>query len=267
MSVLKLCMIGCGNMGTALLNGWRKALPQHGFQPQVTIVKPTRNGLPEGSDIRYLSDLSAIKGETFDVIIWAVKPQVLPEVLGQWQGVGGLHLSVIAGRKLEYFRAALGDVAVIRTVPNTPSTVGMGMTALFAHATTTVEQRQLAELLLKAVGKTVWLDSEEQMDAFTGLAGSGPAYIFYLLECLREAGLAVGLPEGVAKEAALQTVAGAAQLALNGEAPAELRRKVTSPNGTTAAGLNVLMDAKTGLEPLVKATVTAATKRSKELAG
>ena len=151
-------------------------------------------------------------------------------------------------------------------MPNTPAAVGKGITAIIGNAAATDAQLALAEELLSAVGRVVRLDSEDQMDAVTGLSGSGPAYVFHLIECLAAAGEAEGLSPALSMELAITTVAGAGALAqLSDESAAQLRVNVTSPNGATAAGLSVLMDAEKGLPPLIKRTVSAAADRSREL--
>jgi pyrroline-5-carboxylate reductase len=151
-------------------------------------------------------------------------------------------------------------------MPNTPAAVGQGITALIGNSFVTEEQMALSEALLQAVGQTVRLEAEEQMDAVTALSGSGPAYVFHMIECLAAAGEAEGLSPELAMKLAQATVAGAGALAEGSEdSPGQLRVNVTSPNGTTQAGLEVLMDQEAGLPPLIRATVKAAADRSREL--
>ena len=180
-----------------------------------------------------------------------------------------LFVSVAAGTSIATFEATLGAQSpIIRAMPNTPAAVGRGITAIIGNAHTDTAQMDLAEGLLRAVGQVVRLEDESQMDAVTGVSGSGPAYVFHMIECMAAAGEAQGLAPDLAMQLAKATVAGAGALAEEAEeTPAQLRVNVTSPNGTTQAGLEVLMDEDAGLPPLIAATVKAATDRSKELAG
>jgi pyrroline-5-carboxylate reductase len=174
---------------------------------------------------------------------------------------------VAAGTSIATYEAVLGDrTPIIRAMPNTPAAVGRGITALIGNGNTDGPQIDLAEALMRAVGQTVRLDTEAQMDAVTGVSGSGPAYVFHLIETLAKAGEAQGLPPGMAMHLARATVAGAGALAeAADEDPTQLRVNVTSPNGTTQAALEVLMDPDTGFPALLTRAVAAATNRSKEL--
>ncbi|MEM6276954.1 MAG: pyrroline-5-carboxylate reductase, partial [Pseudomonadota bacterium] len=196
----------------------------------------------------------------------AVKPQMMAEALPALRDYGGgdtLFITVAAGTSLATYADMLGsETPVIRAMPNTPAAIGQGITAIVGSTAATAEHLDTAEGLLSAIGRTVRLAHEGQMDAVTGLSGSGPAYVFHLIECMSAAGQAQGLPPEMAMELARATVAGAGQLALGDETPEQLRINVTSPNGTTQAGLEVLMD---GLPTLIRRTVRAATERSKEL--
>ncbi|MEM6897483.1 MAG: pyrroline-5-carboxylate reductase, partial [Pseudomonadota bacterium] len=201
------------------------------------------------------------------IVIVAVKPQTMAEALPTLAGFGGgatLFISVAAGTSLATYAQMLGPATpVVRAMPNTPAAIGQGISALIGSHAATEAHLKAAEGLLSAVGQTVRLANETQMDAVTGLSGSGPAYVFHMIECLAAAGQAHGLPPEMSMTLAKATVAGAGALAMTGEAtPEELRVNVTSPNGTTQAGLEVLMDA---LPALMRATVRAATERSKEL--
>ncbi|MBM3606464.1 MAG: pyrroline-5-carboxylate reductase, partial [Alphaproteobacteria bacterium] len=179
---------------------------------------------------------------------------------------GTLVLSVAAGTTIATFEAAFPDAPVVRVMPNTPAAIGQGISALIGNAAATETHLDLAETLMRAVGRVVRLESEAQMDAVTGLSGSGPAYVFHLIEALAAAGEAQGLSPALALELARVTVAGAGALAVDAdEDPAVLRQNVTSPGGTTAAGLAVLMDPGTGLPPLMARTVAAATERGRQL--
>ena len=206
------------------------------------------------------------------VAVIAVKPQMMAEaapqlvaLAGQGAGDGTVFLSIAAGTPIAAFEAMFGAATpIIRAMPNTPAAVGRGIAALIGNGAATEAQMAMAEALLGAVGQTVRLDSEEQMHAVTGLSGSGPAYVFHMIEAMAAAGTAAGLPPDLAMRLARATVAGAGALADASPEPAEqLRVNVTSPGGTTAAGLGVLMPE---LSDLMTRTVAAAAGRSRELA-
>ena len=188
-------------------------------------------------------------------------------MIASFAAAGSLIISIAAGPRLATFEAAFGaDAAIIRTMPNTPAAVHQGMMVSCANASVSPAQRGICDQLMQAIGEVAWVEDEALMDAVTGLSGSGPAYVFYMIECMAEAGVKAGLPEALAVQLAQQTVAGAGALARqSSDSAAQLRVNVTSPNGTTAAGLAVLMDEKSGLAPLMEKTVAAATERSKEL--
>jgi pyrroline-5-carboxylate reductase len=205
------------------------------------------------------------------VVLIAVKPQMMADALPDLQAMGNgetLFLSVAAGISIATYQDILGaNTPIIRAMPNTPAAVGKGITAIVGNAQSTAEHLTLAKDLLSAIGQVVTLNEESQMDAVTGVSGSGPAYVFHMIETLAAAGEAQGLAPELAMQLAKATVAGAGALAeQSDESPSQLRINVTSPNGTTQAGLEVLMDPTTGLPPLMNATVKAATDRSKELA-
>jgi pyrroline-5-carboxylate reductase len=178
-----------------------------------------------------------------------------------------VFLSIAAGKTIAQIAAGLGaSAAVVRAMPNTPAAIGQGMTALVANAAVSEAQRALCGELMAAVGAVAWLDDERHMDAVTAISGSGPAYVFLLIECFEQAALELGLDAALAKQLALTTVAGAgAYAAATGESAAELRRRVTSPNGTTQAALSVLM-AQPGMRELLVRAARAAAERSRELA-
>ena len=256
-----LVLLGCGKMGSALLEGWLAGgLPASA----VTVIEPSPSDWLRARGVRLNEALPAAP----TVAVIAVKPQMMGAALPQLQAVGGdtLFLSIAAGTPIAAFEAAFGPGArVVRAMPNTPAAVGRGVTALIGNVAAG-EGVALAEALMAAVGATVRLESEAQMDAVTALSGSGPAYVFHLIEALAAAGVAEGLPEALAMELARHTVSGAGELARQSlETAAQLRVNVTSPGGTTAAGLAVLMDADSGLPPLIRRTVAAAAERSREL--
>ncbi|MBV8653125.1 MAG: pyrroline-5-carboxylate reductase, partial [Alphaproteobacteria bacterium] len=186
---------------------------------------------------------------------------------GRFAASGAVFLSIAAGKTLGYFARHVGDdAAVVRAMPNTPAAIGRGISVACPNARASAEQIALCDRLLAAVGEVGWVDDERLIDAVTGVSGSGPAYVFLLIECLAKAGVAAGLSEELAMRLARATVAGAGELARqSGEPASVLRQNVTSPNGTTLAALNVLMAAD-GLEPLMTKAVAAATQRSRELA-
>lgn len=268
----ELLMIGCGRMGGALLRGWLEKKAAFRF----SIITPHPDRLPEVVSSHphvtaYASwdDLPA--GYVPDLLLWAVKPQILPELLPHaadhdWPDC--LHLSIAAGKTLAFFAHHLGSRApVIRIMPNTPALIGEGMSTLVAGETASAAHRQQAAALMQAVGHAVWLETEEQMDAATALAGSGPAYVFAFMESLARAGEAAGLPSETAAFLARYTVTGAAALAAQSpQTPAALREEVTSPGGTTAAGLSALLEAH-ALDELLSETLRRAADRSRELSG
>lgn len=258
-----LVLLGCGKMGSAMLEGWLdRGLPKS----SVWVIDPNPSDWLKGTGVHLNVDLPA----TPAIVLIAVKPQMMGEALPSLARMGGgptLFVSVAAGTPIAAYEAALGgESAIVRAMPNTPAAVGRGITAIIGNDHATAQHLDLAEGLLRAVGQVVRLDDEEQMDAVTGLSGSGPAYVFHMIECMAQAGEAQGLPPALAMQLAQATVAGAGALAeAAAETPAELRRNVTSPNGTTQAGLTVLMDEAEGLPPLMIRTVGAAADRSREL--
>ncbi|HRO10533.1 pyrroline-5-carboxylate reductase [Amaricoccus sp.] len=263
-----LVLLGCGKMGTALLEGWLA----RGLAPAaVTVLEPRpapRLTALAGEGLRLNADLP----EAPAVAVLAVKPQMMGEALPRLSALGAsgtLFLSIAAGTPIARLEGALGAGSrVVRAMPNTPAAVGHGITALVGNAAAGAAGIALAEALMQAVGETVRLGSEAEMDAVTAVSGSGPAYVFLLIEALAAAGEAEGLDAGLALRLARASVAGAGALAeSSGAAPAELRVNVTSPGGTTAAALAVLMDETGGLPALMRRAVTAAAARSRELGG
>ena len=265
-----LLLAGAGNMGFALLSGWL----ERGLDPARVIVQdpapPPRikqtldaHGIQVRAQVGSLSEPPA-------VILVAVKPQVMDDVfpnLGKLAGKNTVVLSVAAGRPIKGFEAHLAPgTAVVRAMPNTPASVGRGITVAVGNAHVTPDQRNACDQLLRAVGEVAWVDDEGLMDAVTAVSGSGPAYVFYLAECMAKAGVEAGLPPDLAKELACWTVAGAGELLHRSDLdPATLRQNVTSPNGTTFAALQVLMGQE-GLAGLMSNAVAAAARRSRELA-
>lgn len=258
-----LVLLGCGRMGSALLSGWLEGgLPA----ASVWVVDPDPPGWLTGRGVHLNAPLPSRPA----VVLVAVKPQVLAEALPRVAAFGGggtLFVSVAAGTTIASYERILGaDAPVIRAMPNTPAAIGRGITAITGSAKAEEGHLALAETLLSAVGQVVRLDGEHQMDAVTAVSGSGPAYVFHMIEALAAAGAAEGLPAGLALRLATATVAGAGALAeAAGEEPGQLRANVTSPGGTTAAALKVLMDERRGLAVLLREAVHAAADRGREL--
>jgi len=263
-----LVLVGAGKMGSALLEGWLAL----GLAPgNLAIVEPAPAGhLTElaARGVRLNPPRDGI-GEVAAAVV-AVKPQVAPEVmpvLAPLVGAKTAVVSIMAGRTLRFLEAALPHAALIRAMPNTPAAIGRGITVAVANARVSREQRALVDTLLSAVGAVEWAPDEALMDAVTALSGSGPAYVFLLAETMARAGVAAGLPPALANKLARATVAGSGELLHRSPLDAAtLRQHVTSPGGTTAAALDVLM-AKDGLDPLMISAIAAATKRSRDLAG
>jgi len=267
-----ILLVGCGRMGFAMLKGWLdRGLPAS----RATIVDPglsreTAQSLRGCPWFPTAEGASRIQAEPPDVVVVAVKPQILDRVLPAYREYSGrsLFLSVVAGKTVAAVEEILGGrTAVVRAMPNTPALVGAGMAALYANAQISDGQKTLARALLEAVGHTAWIENEDLMDAVTAVSGSGPAYIFWLTDCLAKAGVEAGLPKDLATRLAKQTVIGSGALMADTEEDVEtLRQNVASPGGTTAAALEVLM-ADDGLGRMMRKTVEAATRRSRELAG
>ncbi|KNX43003.1 Pyrroline-5-carboxylate reductase [Roseovarius tolerans] len=258
-----LVLLGCGKMGSAMLQGWLG----DGLPPaSVWVIDPNPSDWLRGTGVHINADLPDVPA----IVLVAVKPQMMGDALPVMRDRGNgdtLFVSVAAGTPISAFQQALGgQTPIVRAMPNTPAAVGRGITAIIGNAHATPEQLDLADMLLQAVGQVVRLEDEGQMDAVTGLSGSGPAYVFHMIECMARAGEAQGLAPDLAMQLAQATVAGAGALAeAADETPAQLRQNVTSPNGTTQAGLEVLMHEDTGLPPLMARTVAAAADRSREL--
>jgi len=260
-----ILLVGCGKMGGALLAGWSKRRLAGPF----AVVEPAPVKLPREAR-RYSTPDALPKGLQPAAIVFAVKPQALGEVLPDYRRFAAgrtVFLTIAAGKTLGFFAHHLGTAApVVRAMPNTPAAIGRGIAVACANPQVDAAGQALCRRLLAAVGEVAWIEDEALLDPVTAVSGSGPAYVFLLIECLAEAGVAVGLPEALAMKLARATVAGAGELAqLAPEDAAQLRRNVTSPGGTTEAALAILMGAE-GLGPLLRRAVAAATRRSRELA-
>ncbi|WP_309083399.1 pyrroline-5-carboxylate reductase [Chelativorans sp.] len=263
----KVVLVGCGNMGYAMLKGWLAAGKL--AASDVAVVEPNdqlrsravEHGVTVAKDARELAIAA-------DLVLFAVKPQVIRDVAPAYRrfAPGATFLSVAAGTPVATFEEILGpDAPVIRCMPNTPAAIGKGMLVIFSNRNVRADANDFVLDLLAASGAVATVDDEGLMDAVTAVSGSGPAYLFHFIECLTAAGEKAGLPPETAKLLAMQTVYGAAVLAKeSGEEPGRLREQVTSPNGTTAAALGVLMGENRLLD-LVSEAVEAARKRSIEL--
>lgn len=261
-----LVLLGCGKMGSALLAGWLR----EGLAPEaVWVVEPRPSdwlkGLA-GAGLHLNESLPARPA----VAVIAVKPQMMGEALPQLRLLAGdvtVFLSIAAGTSIAAYEEMLEEpTPVIRAMPNTPAAIGRGITAVCGNEEVSDNAMRMAEGLLSAVGEVVEVRDEALMDAVTAVSGSGPAYVFHLIEALAAAGAAEGLPEALAMRLAKATVAGAGALAMEAaEDPGQLRVNVTSPGGTTAAALAVLMDGETGLAALLRRAVHAAAERGREL--
>lgn len=266
-----LVLVGCGNMGHAMAQGWLKA----GLGTDCLYVLDPRADAPRlpgvAADHFVLNTGDLPDGLKARVLVLAVKPQMMNEVLAQVACVVGedtLVLSVAAGVTLGALAQGIGVRATyVRAMPNTPAAIGAGITGLAGDADMTDENRDLAQQLMQAVGEAVWVSDEALIDAVTAVSGSGPAYVFHMVESMAAAGIAVGLQADTAMKLARQTIIGAARLLeTEKDVPAaELRRRVTSPAGTTAAALDVLMATEAGLGELMGRTVSAAHARGQEL--
>jgi len=259
-----LVLLGCGKMGGAMLEGWFKG----GLAPAaVQVIDPYPSDWLKRRAAQGVA-LNPAQLAPATVAVIAVKPQMMTQAapqLATLAGQGTVFVSIAAGTPIAAFEAMFGAATpIIRAMPNTPAAVGRGIAALIGNDAVSEAQMAMAEALLAAVGQTVRLDSEEQMHAVTGLSGSGPAYVFHMIEAMAAAGAAAGLPPDLAMQLARATVAGSGALAdASPESAEQLRINVTSPGGTTAAGLALLMPELSGL---MTATVAAAAERSRELA-
>ena len=265
-----LLLVGCGKMGSAMLSGWLNSdIAGQG----IVAVDPM--GMPinfTGSDdVQMVSAIDELPGDLHpEVVVLAVKPQQMDEVAplyAKFAVSGTVFLTIAAGKNLSYFSDCLGnEAAIVRAMPNTPAAIGQGITVCCSNGLASDSQRELCRQLLAATGESVTVEDELLMDAVTALSGGGPAYVFLLIECLAEAGVAAGLPRELSERLALVTVAGSGQLALaSDEPPSTLRENVTSPGGTTLEALKILMEAD-GLQTMMSRAVAAAANRSRELA-
>lgn len=258
-----LVLLGCGKMGSALLAGWLKAgLPAQ----SIWVLEPNPTDWLKATGVHLNAGLPPAPA----VALLAVKPQMMGAALPALQALGNdktLMVSIAAGTSIASFEAVFGaETPIVRTMPNTPAMVGRGITGICANAHAGPVGLALAATLMAAVGEVVELDSEDQIDAVTAVSGSGPAYVFHLIEAMAAGGVAQGLPPEIAMKLARATVCGSGELAYRSTEPAsQLRINVTSPGGTTAAALAVLMDETTGFLALLNHAIKAAADRGREL--
>ena len=256
-------LVGAGKMGGALLEGWlaRKLNPKKVVVIDPQPSKPIKALAKRGVRINPKGEIGVATA-----MVVAVKPQIVPK-LAALVGPKTVVVSIMAGKTMAFLENALPKAAIVRTMPNTPAAIGRGITVAVGNRGVTPAGRKLAHALLAASGSVEWVDDENLMDAVTAVSGSGPAYIFLLAESLARAGVAAGLPAPLAEKLARETVSGSGELLHRSPLDAAtLRQNVTSPGGTTAAALSVLM-AQDGIDPLMTKAVAAAAKRGKELAG
>ena len=260
-----ISFIGGGNMAQALIGGLiSRGLPT----TRITVSDPVEQvrALLAEKEINVTDDNSAAIQDA-DIVVFAVKPQVLAQVLQPLKGLVNdkLIISIVAGAEIATLASLLGTARIVRVMPNTPALVQTGAHGLYAHEDVENSDRDLASQALASTGLTIWVNSEAQIDAVTAVSGSGPAYFFYMMESMIRAGKNLGLDEKVATALTLQTALGAAQMAItSSNTPAELRKNVTSPNGTTQAALEVFDRAQ--ISQNIQAALAAAQKRSQELA-
>ena len=260
-------LVGCGKMGGAMLEGW---LARSLLSDGVHLVEPNADATAAFRGKPGVSCHGGLDGLPADlepeIVVLAVKPQTTPDVLPKLARFkSATFLSIMAGKKIAGLSSALGGAAVVRSMPNTPSAVGRGMTVAVAGPGVTAAARQRCDDLLAAVGEVAWVEDEGLIDPVTAVSGGGPAYVFLLIEALAAAGEKAGLPADLAMRLARVTVSGSGELArLSSEPAAQLRKNVTSPGGTTLEALKVLM-ADDGIQPVFDRAIAAATRRAGEL--
>lgn len=264
-----LILVGAGKMGGSMLEGWLKV----GVKPEsVTVLDPR----PSEDMARFCREqgiaLNPAEPAAPDVLVLATKPQMLDDAAASVNAClrpQTLIISILAGKTIADLSSRLpGAGAIVRAMPNLPASIGRGATGAAVNDQVSQEQRLMADALLSSNGIVEWLPTEDLIDAVTAVSGSGPAYVFHLVECLAEAGAAAGLPKELAERLARATVTGAGELLFQSDLPpATLRQNVTSPGGTTAAALDVLMRDPNGMKALMREAVAAAKRRAEELAG
>lgn len=266
----RVALAGCGNMGQALLAGWRT---QGRAAGDIIVIEPDperRAAAVQRFGITAVADASALPSPVPPLIVLAVKPQVMASVAAAYRFAASperVFLSIAAGCRSASLAGWLGEgTPIVRAMPNTPAAIGQGITVAYATPAVSPAQRQVCHAALSAVGEVLWIDDEALMDPVTAVSGSGPAYVFLFAECLAQAGIDAGLPPVLAERLARATVSGAgALLARSAEPAGALRAQVTSPGGTTAAALSILQQ-DGGLQRLISEAVRRASVRAGELA-
>ena len=233
----RVLMAGCGNMGGALLGRW---LQQPDFE--FTVISPSNRRCPQG--VRVESELHALQGQQYDLIVIAVKPQLIRDIIPAYVDLlapSGFFMSMAAGFSMQSLSEVTASKPVVRVMPNMPVSVGKGVSALYASERISSAHRERVSTLMESTGQLIWVDQEDAIDRFTAIAGSGPGYAFEIARCWVEAGQALGFTKEEARQMVLHTLSGTAEMALASESSLEeLREGVTSKNGTTAAGLAAL---------------------------
>lgn len=261
-----ILMVGCGKMGTAIVEGW---LASGIKASSIRVIKKNPNEpITIGNESIQCIDSVASLDITPDIIMFATKPQIMPDILADYKELAqnALSISVAAGKTLAFFENYLGtDAAIVRAMPNLPATIQQGVTVATANKRTSSIQKELTEKLLAVTGTFLWADDEKSMDAVTALSGSGPAYLFLFAEYLIEAGIEIGLSRQLAEKLALATLKGSSALAFDSKLPVvELKKNVMSPGGTTEAGINT-MEEQGVMKHLIQKSLFSAKKRSCEL--
>ena len=273
MNELKILLIGCGKMGSSLLEGIVKS---DNFDGMVDVIEPViQDSFKEDfkeSKVNFYSDIRENKDAiNYDLIIIATKPNIYEEIFNGLKNNliindETLIVSILAGIRISKIEEIVGSIPIIRAMPNIAASVLEGMTALIGNKKITHEDILNADLIFELIGEKMWLKNEAQMDSFTAISGSGPAYFFFFTECLKNIAIEEGFTEDVSNKISQQIIIGSGKLVKDsGIDPKELRENVTSPNGTTEAGLKVLADNKTGLLDKLKQAIIEAKNRSIEI--
>ena len=273
MNALKILLIGCGKMGSSLLEGIVKS---DNFDGLVDVIEPVmKNSLKEDfkkSKVSFYSDFKENKNTiNYDLIIIATKPNIYEEIFNDLKNNliindKTLIVSILAGIKISKIEEIVGSIPIIRAMPNIAVSVLEGMTALIGNKKITHKDISNVDLIFELIGEKIWLKNEAQMDSFTAISGSGPAYFFFFTECLKNLAIEEGFTEDVSNKISQQIIIGSGKLVkYSGIDPKELRENVTSPNGTTEAGLKVLTNDKTGLLDKLRKTIIEAKNRSIEI--
>ena len=273
MNELKILLIGCGKMGSSLLEGIVKS---DNFDGLVDVIEPAiQDSLKEDfkkSKVKFYSDIRENKDtKNYELIIVATKPNIYEEIFNGLKNNliindETLIVSILAGIRISKIEEIVGSIPIIRAMPNIAASVLEGMTALIGNKKITHEDILNADLIFELIGEKMWLKNEAQMDSFTAISGSGPAYFFFFTECLKNIAIEEGFTEDEANKISQQIIIGSGKLVKDsGIDPKELRENVTSPNGTTEAGLKVLADNKTGLLDKLKQAIMEAKNRSIEI--